>query len=126
MSDYSQAPNAEAKDRILAGLIDLLLVGVVLGAITFLTGSDSGGLQGLLWVAYCLTRDNLLNGGIGKQAMKLAVVKEDGTSVKGDWGVSVMHNIVTGLIPLVEIIAVLATGQSVGQRIAKTRVVKIG
>lgn len=125
MSDYSQAPNAEAKDRILAGLIDVLVVGTATGLLGYFL--NSGGLETILWLAYCLTRDNLLNGGIGKQAMKLAVVKEDGTSVKGDWGVSIMHNLLVALnLWIVEIIAVLATGQSVGQRIAKTRVVKIG
>ena len=124
MSDYSQAPDATPKDRVLAGLIDVLVIGAVIGLLSLLT--DNAGIQGAIWFIYCITRDNLFNGGVGKMVMKLAVLKEDGTSVKGDWGVAIMHSVVTGIISLVEVIAVLATGQSVGQRIAKTRVVKIG
>ena len=61
---------------------------------------------------------------IGKKVMKYKAVKEDGSSLAGDFGASAMRNI-TLFIPLLDAILVLIDKPRLGDNIAKTKVVYV-
>ena len=56
--------------------------------------------------------------------MKYKAVKEDGSSLAGDFGASAMRNI-TLFIPLLDAILVLIDKPRLGDNIAKTKVVNV-
>lgn len=110
--------------RIAAGVIDIVVVQLfVLALIKF--AHLGGTINILVSVIYFFTRDNLLSGGIGKQLLKLKVTKEDGGDIEGDWKVAILHNLIIAIFPIAEVIMILVTGKSIGERIAKTMVIEL-
>ncbi len=124
--DQSGAPElrkAENGSRIVAYIIDGLIIGVM--CIIPIAGWIAG-------IAYGLTRDSLpfLDGqSIGKKAMGLRAVTEDGQPLTGNWGPGIIRNIVLWipLFPLVELIVLLTNdkGLRLGDQWAKTKVVSV-
>ncbi|WP_367872067.1 RDD family protein [Luteolibacter sp. Populi] len=95
--DSDEIPTGEAKEaafdtRMIGALIDFfVIVGVQL-----IVGRLSGGLAGLLSIAYFLTRDALpfLDGqSLGKKAMKTRAVDAKGASLSGNWQASIVRNL---------------------------------
>lgn len=83
-------------------------------------------------VAYFLTRDSLpfLDGqSVGKKAMGLRAVTEDGQPLTNNWGPSVIRNIVLyiPLFILVEIVILFTNekGLRLGDQWAKTKVISV-
>ena len=124
------AAEAEIGARIGAYLIDV----VIAIAAAVVVGMVSSKLGNLVTFGYLLTRDALpfLDGqSIGKKAMKIRAVTEDGKSLSGNWNPGLVRNAVM-LIPffqLVELI-VLLTGKGkpnenrrLGDQWAKTKVI---
>ena len=124
--DQSGAPElrkAENGSRIVAYIIDALVIGVLM--IIPVAGWIAG-------IAYGLTRDSLpfLDGqSIGKKAMGLRAVTEDGQPLTGNWGPGIIRNIVLWipLFPLVELIVLLTNekGLRLGDQWAKTQVISV-
>lgn len=120
--DTTQLPNASEGNRILAYIIDAL-IGVALSFIPYVG-----------WIAaaaYLLTRDALpfLDGqSVGKKAMNIRAVTEEGAPLTNNWGPAVIRNVLL-LIPflgaLIELIVLLTNDkkQRLGDQWAKTRVV---
>ena len=124
--DQSGTPElrpAENGTRIVAYLIDcLVMIPVFLIPI----------LGMIVGVAYYITRDCLpfLDGqSIGKKAMGLRAVTEDGQPLTNNWGPGIVRNIVLLIpfFPLVELIVLLSskTGLRLGDQWAKTKVISI-
>ncbi|MCY7328788.1 MAG: RDD family protein [Saprospiraceae bacterium] len=120
----TQLANASDGNRILAYLIDALIA----GALFFIpfVGRFAA-------IAYMLTRDGLpfLDGqSIGKKAMNIRAVTEDGLPLTNNWGPAIIRNILL-LIPflgaLIELIVMLTNDkkQRLGDQWAKTRVVSV-
>jgi uncharacterized RDD family membrane protein YckC len=117
-------------NRFVAYLIDGIVAYIPLMLFAFIAGAT--GIDALMWVgniamlAYFLLRDALFGGqSIGKKAMKYAAVREDGSSLAGDFGASATRN-VSLLIPLVDAIFVLMDKPRLGDGWAKTKVVNKG
>jgi uncharacterized RDD family membrane protein YckC len=113
-------------NRFVAYLIDSIVGYVPLIVLTFIAGAT--GIDALMWVgyalflAYMLLRDALTGGqSIGKKAMKYVAVKEDGSSLDGDFGTSLTRN-VSLFIPLIDAIFVLIDKPRLGDGWAKTKV----
>jgi uncharacterized RDD family membrane protein YckC len=114
---------AEDGSRILAYLIDVLVtIPVYLIPILGL----------FLGLAYFLTRDGLpfLDGqSIGKKAMGLRAVTEDGQPLTNNWGPALIRNVVLLIpfFPIVELIVMLTNPkkQRLGDQWAKTRVISV-
>lgn len=114
---------ADSGNRIVAYLIDVILIALM----SFVP--VAGWIAG---IAYGLTRDSLpfLDGqSIGKKAMGLRAVTEDGQPLTNNWGPGIIRNIVLWipLFPLVELIMLLTNqeGLRLGDQWAKTRVVSV-
>lgn len=114
---------ADSGNRIVAYLIDIILMGIMW--LVPIAGWIAG-------PAYLLTRDSLpfLDGqSIGKKAMGLRAVTEDGLPLTNNWGPGIIRNIVLfiPLFPLVELIVLLTNqeGLRLGDQWAKTRVVSV-
>lgn len=117
-------------NRFLALFID----GLILAVPSFVLGLLAGLIGGMDWlvyvvyliqIGYTLFRDALFGGqSIGKKVMKYKAVKEDGSSLEGDYMASLTRNI-TLLIPLVDAILVLIDKPRLGDNIAKTKVVNV-
>lgn len=114
---------ADTGTRIVAYLIDIVLV--ILMSLVPIAG----------WIAaivYVITRDSLpfLDGqSIGKKAMGLRAVSEDGQALTNNWGPSIIRNIVL-FIPffaLVEFFVLLSNekGLRLGDQWAKTKVISV-
>jgi uncharacterized RDD family membrane protein YckC len=124
--DQSGAPElrkAENGSRIVAYIIDGLIIGVM--CLIPIAGWIAG-------IAYGLTRDSLpfLDGqSIGKKAMGLRAVTEDGQPLTGNWSPGIIRNIVLWipLFPLVELIVLLTNenGLRLGDQWAKTKVISV-
>lgn len=120
-SDNTFTPASDGS-RIVAFIIDALISGAL--SIIPVAGWIAG-------VAYMLTRDALpfLDGqSVGKKAMNLRAVTEDGAPLTNNWGATVVRNIVL-MIPLfviVELIVMLnnANKQRLGDQWAKTKVIE--
>lgn len=114
---------ADNGNRIVAYLIDcLVMIPVFLIPILGL----------FVGVAYYITRDSLpfLDGqSIGKKAMGLRAVTEDGQPLTNNWGPGIIRNIVLLIpfFPLIELIILLTNdkGLRLGDQWAKTKVVSI-
>lgn len=114
---------ADNGNRIVAYLIDcLVMIPVFLIPILGL----------FVGVAYYITRDSLpfLDGqSIGKKAMGLRAVTEDGQPLTNNWGPGIIRNIVLLIpfFPLIELIVLLTNdkGLRLGDQWAKTKVVSI-
>jgi uncharacterized RDD family membrane protein YckC len=121
---------ASLGQRIGAALIDFL----VAAAAGYAAGRITGGLAFAVQVAYLLTRDSLpfLDGqSIGKKALNLRAVTEDGKSLSGNWNTGIVRNISMAVpfLPLVELIIMLVNSgkpgglRRLGDQWAKTKVV---
>ncbi len=122
-SSSSSQTVASDGNRIIAYLIDVAIV-VTLAFIPIL-----GWIVG---AAYLLTRDGLpfLDGqSIGKKAMKIRAVSEDGQPLTNNWGPVVIRNIVLWIpfFPLIELIVMLTNPQKLrlGDQWAKTKVISV-
>lgn len=122
--NFSDKPKATPGDRILAGLIDGLLMCTV-GWIPI--------LGFIICMGYSFTKDALpfLGGqSIGKKVMKIRAVTEDGAPLTGNFGAAAMRA-VPFLIPcfgFVELFVLLTDKETLrfGDKWAKTKVVKVG
>jgi len=119
----TQLDNASDGNRILAYLIDALIV----GALSFVPY-----VGWIAAVAYSLTRDGLpfLDGqSVGKKAMNIRAVTETGENLTNNWGPVIIRNVVLfiPLFPLIELIVMLTNDkkQRLGDQWAKTRVVSV-
>lgn len=119
--DTTQLSNASEGNRILAYIIDAL-VGVALSFVPYV-----GWIAG---AAYLLTRDALpfLDGqSVGKKAMNIRAVTEEGAPLTNNWGPALIRNVVLliPIFPLIELIVLLTNDkkQRLGDQWAKTRVV---
>ncbi len=116
-------------NRFLGYFIDGIVAYIIPAILGFIAGAT--GMTWLISVSYIfllgyiLFRDALFGGqSIGKKVMKYKAVKEDGSSLDGDYMASLMRNI-TLLIPLVDAILVLIDKPRLGDNIAKTKVVNV-
>ena len=114
-------------NRFLGYFIDAIVAYIPAGILAFVAGAT--GMDWLITVsyvlllAYLLLRDALFGGqSIGKKAMKYKAVKEDGSSLAGDFVASATRN-VTLFIPLLDAIFVLIDKPRLGDSLAKTKVV---
>jgi uncharacterized RDD family membrane protein YckC len=114
-------------NRFLGYFIDALVGYIPMFIFGFLAGMLE--MFSLVWIGYVLflgyflLRDALFGGqSIGKKAMKYKVVKEDGSSLAGDYMASLTRN-VSLFIPLVDLIMVLTDKPRLGDGWAKTKVV---
>jgi uncharacterized RDD family membrane protein YckC len=125
------AVDAEVGTRVAAYVIDVLIAIVA----SMLIGMVSSKLANVVVLGYLLTRDALpfLDGqSIGKKAMKIRAVTEDGRSLSGNWNPGLVRNAVMLIpfFPLVELV-ILLTGKGkpnenrrLGDQWAKTKVIK--
>ena len=112
---------ADNGSRILAYLIDVIMMGLM--SLVPIAGFIAA-------IAYGLTRDSLpfLDGqSIGKKAMNIRALSEDGQPLTNNWGPGIIRNIVLWIpfFPLVELIVLLTNekGLRLGDQWAKTMVV---
>ncbi len=110
-------------NRFLASLIDFLIA-FVPGAIFGIIGLDFiDTILSIVGFLYFLLKDALFEGqSIGKKAMKYVAVKEDGSSLAGDFATSATRNI-TLLIPFLDPIFILMDKPRLGDTLAKTKVI---
>jgi uncharacterized RDD family membrane protein YckC len=117
--------------RILAGIIDVIIMMLIIIPLTFIAGQSMGAQIGVgfIGIVYFIVMEALKGATIGKMAMKLRVVKAaDGSAIS--WGESIIRNLlrivdgfffyVVGMI----VIAVTAKKQRVGDLAASTIVVR--
>ncbi|MFC7336664.1 RDD family protein [Haloferula chungangensis] len=126
-----EAP-APLNTRLLAGLIDGLVGGGLGFVVSLILPSQ---LATLVWIAYMMVRDCLpfLKGqSVGKTAMKLKVVKKDGSDLVNDWQTGVIRNILMVIPifgPLIEAVVLISRdgkpekGMRLGDDFVKTRVI---
>jgi uncharacterized RDD family membrane protein YckC len=126
--------------RALATIIDFIIIVAVMYAIGAITGESDGAsvslgtastcVLSLAVIAYYIVMEKMFGGTVGKLVLGLQVVKEDGSPL--DWGSAAIRTvlrIVDGLfVYLVAAILVWTspTKQRLGDRVAKTLVVKKG
>jgi uncharacterized RDD family membrane protein YckC len=116
--------------RFLAVLIDTIIIGVVAGILSaiFRNSGLSGGITGLLTLAYFIVMEATQGATLGKMALGLRVVKTDGSPIT--WTDSLIRNllrIIDGLfVYLVGAIFIWTSPlkQRLGDRAAKTIVVR--
>lgn len=126
--NYSSAAAASTGNRIVAYLIDGVIVGILAGAIGAITGNIGDSWIGqIIGGVYMLVRDALpfLDGqSVGKKVMKIRVVTQDGDSISNNWAASAIRMIPL-YIPLLNLYELYKffTGQRLGDDWAKTRVV---
>jgi uncharacterized RDD family membrane protein YckC len=124
----SEFSKADPMQRLAAGIIDLIIIGMAASLLSFIPYSNY--FFNPLMVAYFLLRDSLpfLEGrSIGKTLIGLRVVKEtDYTRITDDYGLGIIRNVLF-FIPLIGIIdAFMIFSQErkrFGDRWAKTIVV---
>jgi uncharacterized RDD family membrane protein YckC len=114
-------------NRFLGYLIDGAIAYIPMLVFAFITGATGTSLflyvGYLLGLGYVMLRDALFGGqSIGKKVMKYVAVKEDGSSLAGDFGTSAFRN-VTLFIPLLDAIFVIIDKPRLGDTLAKTKVI---
>ena len=135
---YQQGISAQAEmqyvgvgPRFLALLIDTIIIGVVgaiLGVIFKNSPGLSGGVTGLLALAYFIVLEATQGATLGKMALGLRVTRTDGAPIS--WTESIIRNllrIIDGLfVYLVGAILIWTSPlkQRLGDRVAKTVVVR--
>ena len=135
---YQQGVSAQAEmqyvgvgPRFLALLIDAIIIGVVggiLGVIFRNSPGLSGGVTGLLALAYSIVLEATQGATLGKMALGLRVTRTDGAPIS--WTESIIRNllrIIDGLfVYLVGAILIWTSPlkQRLGDRVAKTVVVR--
>ncbi|MFL5727938.1 MAG: RDD family protein [Cytophagaceae bacterium] len=128
LPSYKDFPKADPVQRLSAGIIDLVIVGVSGTTLSFLPFSSY--YTNPLLLAYFLLRDSLpvLQGkSIGKTLIGLRVVREiDGSGITNDYGLGIVRNVLF-MIPLAGFIDAFMifsqAGQRFGDRWAKTIVI---
>lgn len=140
--DEEEAPESTPHDdvevdlvkRLLGGLVDALVAGGLGYVGNLATGSEA--VQWIIFAVVILTRDSLpfLDGqSVGKKVMKTKAVKEDDSSLSGDWVTGAIRNLLPA-IPVVGIVEcfVLLTrsgrpgdGRRLGDDWAKTKVISV-
>ena len=117
--------------RIVAGIIDVVILIVVMVPLTLIAGQGLGTqlVISLIGIAYFIVMEATQGATIGKKVMGLKVVKKDGSAIS--WQESVIRNllrIVDGLpafyIVGIVCIALTPNKQRVGDMAAQTLVVK--
>lgn len=120
--------------RLLGGLVDALVAGGLGYLGNLVSGSEA--VQWIIFAVVILTRDSLpfLEGqSLGKKVMKTMAVKEDGSSLSGDWVNGALRNLLPA-IPVAGILEcfVLLTrsgrpgdGRRLGDDWAKTKVISV-
>lgn len=117
--------------RFLALLIDAIIIGAVAGLLSFIFRNApglSGSLIGVLAIAYYIVMEATYGATLGKMALGLRVVKEDGSPIS--WSESVIRNllrIIDGLFAyLVGAILIWTSPlkQRLGDRVAHTVVIR--
>ena len=116
-------------NRFLGYFIDGIVSYIIPAIFAFIAGATEMywliSLSYVFLIAYLLLRDALFGGqSIGKKVMKYKAVKEDGSSLEGDYMASVLRNI-TLLLIIVDPILVLLDKPRLGDGIAKTKVVNV-
>ena len=135
---YQQGVSAQAEmqyvgvgPRFLAILIDSIIIGVVgaiLGVIFRNSPGLSGGVTGLLALAYFIVLEATQGATLGKMALGLRVTRTDGAPIS--WTESIIRNllrIIDGLfVYLIGAILIWTSPlkQRLGDRVAKTVVVR--
>jgi uncharacterized RDD family membrane protein YckC len=133
----SPDPKADAIETdLVKRFLGVLIDGIIAAVLGSIVGSvaDSGTLHWLVAGAFMLTRDSLpiFDGqSPGKKIMKTKAVKEDGSSLSGDWATGATRNILLAipLAWLVECFVILTrsgnpgAGKRLGDDWAKTKVV---
>lgn len=105
-------------------------------ALSALASRINSNLSYLVSIAYLLTRDSLpfLGGqSIGKKALNLQAVSEEGKSLSNDWNAGLLRNITMAIpfLPLVELIIMIVNKDKpegirrLGDQIAKTKVINV-
>ncbi len=120
--------------RLLGGLVDALVAGGLGYLGNLVSGSEA--VQWIIFAVVILTRDSLpfLEGqSLGKKVMKTKAVKEDGSSLAGDWVTGALRN----LLPAIPVVGVLecfvllsrsgrpGDGRRIGDDWAKTKVISV-
>lgn len=132
-SENAIGEEAELGNRILGGLLDGFLCGVVIFLLTLILPGFLDGLARLLWIPYFLLRDSLpfLDGqSIGKKVVGTKAVREDGTPLTGDFKTGAIRN-VWMLLPFVEPLVLIVrkdkpeSGRRLGDDFAKTKVINV-
>jgi len=87
--------------RFLAILVDSIIIGIIVGIINAvgIGGSGvnaghlavSGGIDGILGIAYFIVLEATMGATLGKRLLGLRVVKEDGSPIS--WGGSIIRNL---------------------------------
>ncbi len=116
--------------RFLAILIDSIIIGVVAGILSaiFRNSGLSGGVTGLLTLAYFIVLEATQGATLGKMALGLRVTRTDGAPIS--WTESIIRNllrIIDGLfVYLIGAILIWTSPlkQRLGDRVAKTVVVR--
>ena len=131
--DEDEVPGSDAsfETRAIAGIIDCF----VGAGFSWVASSISPKLGTLAWIAYMLVRDALpfMDGhSLGKRIMKIKAVTMDGKSLSGDWGASVVRNLlfaipfIGGLVELIVLYTRKDKGgtlRRLGDEWAKTKVI---
>ena len=137
-SDSEQSSHevkADFMKRLLGALIDVIVIAGVISILGKVIGT--GFLSTVITGALFLVRDSLpfLNGqSIGKLVMKTKAVKEDGSSLSGDWKTGAIRNSLF-VIPIIGILVELVilikrsesdkAGLRLGDEWAKTKVISV-
>ena len=117
--------------RIVAGIIDLIVMMVIMVPLSFIVGQSLGAqlVVSLIGIVYFIVMEALKGATVGKMAMGLKVVKKDGSAIS--WQESVIRNLlrIVDALPafyIVGIICIAVTDlkQRVGDMAAGTLVVK--
>lgn len=131
VDEDEEPPGSDApfEKRALAGIIDC----VVSGGLSWIVASLIPKLGPIAGIAYLLVRDALpfMDGhSLGKRIMKIKAVTMDGKSLSGDWGTSILRNVLLALplVGLIEVVVLFVRKDNIplrrlGDEWAKTRVV---
>ncbi len=136
--ESSEPPPLGSAKEVEADLMKRFLGAFIDGVIIAIVTSIIGGIIGLaVFAVLWLIRDSLpfLDGqSVGKKLMKTKAVKEDGSSLSGDWATGATRNIIMA-IPfiggIVELIILLTrsgspqAGLRLGDGFAKTKVISV-
>lgn len=142
MDTSAQAPSTAIGQgvgiRAVATIIDIVIFWALSFIVAIVTGETSGAgfalgtlgscLVGIIALGYYIVMETMYGGTVGKLALGLKVVKEDGSAL--DWQTSIVRTllrIIDGLFFYL-IAAILVwtspTNQRLGDKVAKTLVVK--
>lgn len=139
----SPSPLADLGSRIVGGLIDYIIIGIIAAVLSFLAlaplmmgGFGWGwfgsifGVQFLLWLIYFTYFEGTSGQTIGKKFAHIKVVKEDGS--RCEFGSALVRSIlrIVDSLPFIYILGIILIAatdkkQRLGDMLAKTIVVKV-